>query len=166
MFFMFRDGMIEILEYAENGDLTKYVKPNDTFILNEKIVFFMFYKIYMGVYSLHKFNVIHRDLKLENILITEKGEIKLCDFGLSRILKRDEVQMTNNVNGQSSGVNLKSSFVGSGQYLPPEIILSQEGPIFEIDIWCLGIILYNLLFKKMPFDVKVSLDREYILYRN
>ena len=164
-FFLFNDGIIEILEYAEKGDLTKYIIPNDNFI-NEKITFKIFYKIYTGLYTLHKANIVHRDLKLENILVSIDGDIKICDFGLSRILTKQELNMFMNVTTRKEIV-LKSSFVGSGNYLPPEIIKSMDGPIFSIDVWCLGIILYNLLFKKMPFDIKVSIiSLTHILYLN
>ena len=152
-YFLFVDGFIEILEYAEKGELTKYIIPNDTFI-NEKIAFKIFYKIYSAVYTLHKANIVHRDLKLDNILINIDGDIKICDFGLSRILSIQELQKFNNIQSKNQ-IILRSSFVGSGQYLPPEIIESLEGPLFSVDVWCLGVILYNLLFKKMPFDVKV-----------
>jgi len=152
-FFLFSDGIIEILEFAGKGDLTKFIVPNDIFI-NENIAFKIFYKIYSGLYTLHKANIVHRDLKLENILINDDGDIKICDFGLSRILTKQELALFSNITNKKEIV-LKSSFVGSGNYLPPEIILSLDGPIFSIDVWCLGMILYNLLYKKMPFDIKV-----------
>lgn len=80
-------------------------------------------------------NIVYRDLTPENILLDEQGHIKLTDFGLSKDLKNDKATTT---------------FVGTNEYLAPEIILNQEYS-FLIDWWALGIIFYEMLMGYTPF---------------
>lgn len=72
--------------------------------------------------------MVHRDLKPENVLLSEDGYVKLADFGLAKLLKKDE--MTN-------------SFVGTQYYLAPEIV-NKSYHSFTVDWWTLGIISYEL----------------------
>lgn len=83
----------------------------------------------MGLLDIHKLNIVLRDLKPENILLSTSGHIKLCDFGLSKKLKRNE---------------LTKSFVGTVNYEAPEIIL-QKGHDLVSDFWSLGVVLYELV---------------------
>lgn len=77
----------------------------------------------------------YRDLKPENVLLDEKGNACLADFGISKIL--DPKQST-------------KSFVGTPEYVAPEIIL-QKGHNKTVDIWCFGILLYEMAFGIPPF---------------
>lgn len=77
----------------------------------------------------------YRDLKPENILMDENGNVCLADFGISKIL--DEGQKTN-------------SYVGTPEYVAPEIIL-KKGHDKSVDIWCYGILLYEMAFGLPPF---------------
>lgn len=82
--------------------------------------------------------VVHRDLKLGNLFITQNFDIKLGDFGLSAFI---------------IGNQKKRTFCGTPNYLAPEIILDNEiGHSFEVDIWSFGIILYTLLVGSPPFQ--------------
>jgi serine/threonine protein kinase len=86
---------------------------------------------------IHRHSIVHRDLKLGNILISETMQLKLCDFGLStRISYQGEKKRT---------------VCGTPNYIAPEI-LEEEGHSYESDIWSLGVILYALLFGKPPFE--------------
>ena len=77
----------------------------------------------------------YRDMKPENILLDEKGNIALADFGISKIIDKKE---------------LTKSFVGTPEYVAPEIIL-QKGHNKGVDIWCFGILLYEMIYGVPPF---------------
>lgn len=86
---------------------------------------------------MHNKNVIHRDIKLENLLInTDTKQIKIIDFGFSICALPDQ--------------KLKS-FCGTPSYMAPEIVSKQEylGP--PVDVWCIGILLYVLMCGNFPF---------------
>ena len=94
-----------------------------------------------GANALHKKGIIHRDLKPANILITESMQVKLIDFGVSRIPGSELTQV-----GQS---------MGTTAYMAPEMILGQ--PVsHRADIWAVGVLTYLLLMGKLPFE-KLSL---------
>jgi serine/threonine protein kinase len=145
-----KNGIISVIEWAEVGDMYSLM---DNKRIPENIAFIIFYRICKAVKSLHKKMIIHRDIKLENILVKLNGEIKLCDLGLARKLKENEDE-----------ANISSSFVGSPLYLSPEIILGKKG-LYCIDIWCLGIMLYILVYGYPPFKVnflRINDNKEYI----
>ena len=79
--------------------------------------------------ELHKKGIMHRDLKLENILVDEKGYLKIIDYGLAKIIKGQELAM---------------SYCGTPEYLAPEMVAS-SGHDFTVDWWALGIVIYEML---------------------
>lgn len=84
--------------------------------------------------------IIHRDLKLTNILLSQNMEVKVCDFGLAVQLETyDERRMT---------------ICGTPNYIAPEVLKYEMGHSFEVDTWALGIILFVLLTGKHPFESK------------
>jgi len=87
---------------------------------------------------LHSHRVIHRDLKLGNLFISEKMEIKVGDFGLATKLEFDGER--------------KRTVCGTPNYIAPEILEGKTGHSFEVDIWSLGVIMYTLIIGKPPFE--------------
>jgi len=87
---------------------------------------------------LHANKVIHRDLKLGNLFINDKMEIKLGDFGLATKLEFD---------GEK-----KKTICGTPNYIAPEILEGKTGHSYEVDVWSLGVIIYTLLVGKPPFE--------------
>ena len=85
----------------------------------------------------HRNNVVHRDLKIENIMINEKGDVKIIDFGLSNLY---------------SPKSLLKTYCGSLYFAAPELLSAKPyiGP--EVDIWSFGVVLYVLVCGKVPFD--------------
>lgn len=80
--------------------------------------------------------MLHRDIKLDNILLDGEDGVKICDFGVSRILKK--------------GKRIKEQ-CGTPAYLAPEIISDEGYEGFSVDIWSLGVLLYTMICGTVPF---------------
>ena len=130
-----------IMEYINGGNLFSFVKKRRK--LNEKLAKFLFYQIINGIKYLHSKNIVHRDIKLENILIDVNNNIKICDFGISKILSKKDEKCYDQC--------------GTLMYMAPEILLSNKekgyNP-FLIDIYSSGIALYIMLSGSLPFNIK------------
>jgi len=97
---------------------------------------------------LHSHRVIHRDLKLGNLFLNDKMEIKIGDFGLATKLEFDGER--------------KRTICGTPNYIAPEVLEGKQGHSYEVDIWSLGVIIYTLIIGKPPFetsDVKTTYKR-------
>ena len=121
-----------VLEYANKGNLFYYIKDNE--YLSESQSFKIFIQIVNAIYFLHKNNFIHRDIKPENILLFDKNIAKLCDFGWCVEFKDEP----------------RNTFCGTTEYMAPEM-LNEKNYGKEIDIWSLGILLYEMLHGHSPF---------------
>lgn len=133
--------LYNVMEYAKGGELTQYI--NNTKNIPEEKIKSIFKQIYEAVKYIHNNNIIHRDLKTNNIVFLdeEKTHVAIIDFGISSTF--------------SGGDVLKA---GTLKYLPPEAFESNVRNSTQIDMWALGIILYILNFKCFPFDGKTSSD--------
>lgn len=78
-----------VMEYAPNGDLLSYLKKKQ--LLDEEKAKYIFYQIALAIKFLHELNIIHWDIKLDNILVDENHHCKLSDFGVSRFIEKGEV---------------------------------------------------------------------------
>lgn len=125
-----------ILEYQPNKTLSDLI--NNRYSLTEIEVKHYCYELLLALEYLHSRNIIHRDIKLSNVLLSEKMEVKLCDFGLAI-----ENRVDNN-----------KTICGTPNYIAPEILNHKNSfnYSFETDIWSFGIILYTLFFHKTPFE--------------
>jgi len=105
-----------------------------------------------GLHYLHKNNVLHRDIKASNLLISNRGVLKLADFGLARpISKKGSGNYTNNV------ITL--------WYRPPELLLGAHKYGSSVDCWSVGCILAELLYKKPIFPGKTEIDQLDLIFR-
>ncbi|XP_072522443.1 NUAK family SNF1-like kinase 2 [Salminus brasiliensis] len=129
-----KDKIVIVMEYASRGDLFDYITERQ---ISEKEARHFFRQIVSAVHYCHRNGIVHRDLKLENILLDENGDVKIADFGLSNLYGRDEYLQT---------------YCGSPLYASPEIVNGRpyKGP--EVDSWSLGVLLYTLVHGAMPFD--------------
>nr|XP_027204035.1 probable serine/threonine-protein kinase DDB_G0277165 isoform X1 [Dermatophagoides pteronyssinus] len=130
-----KDKIVLVMQYASGGELYDYVSYHKA--LSDMEARRVFRQIATAIYYCHKNKICHRDLKLENILLDEKGNAKIADFGLSNVFDDKHFLQT---------------FCGSPLYASPEIVrgLPYFGP--EVDCWSLGVLLYTLVYGAMPFD--------------
>ena len=131
------------LELCKNGSLMELLKKRKNHLTEKEVQCYM-YQIIIALNYIHSNNVIHRDLKLENILLGDNMEIKIGDFGLATKLDRKS----------KKGLNQN---VGTFKYKAPEI-LSEKEYSYEIEIWSLGIIMCYLLTGTHPFEGKTKED--------
>ena len=134
-----------IMEYCSGGDLLSYFEHYE-YELPETKVCEIIHKLSMAVYYLHSYGIVHRDLKPENILMTDltaTADIRLLDFGLSKIVGNDEKC---------------TEPYGTLSFVAPEVL---QGKPYDksVDLWSIGIITFLLLCGYMPFDDKHS-ERE------
>ena len=131
--------MLIIMEYINGGNLFSFVKKRRK--LPEKTAKFLFRQIILGIRHIHSKNIVHRDIKLENILIDLNNNIKICDFGIGKVLKSSD--------------ELLYDKCGTPMYMAPEIFLSNKKGYngFPADIWSSGITLYIMLSGTLPFNV-------------
>ena len=112
-----------------------------------KILTLIFKQIFSAFDYIHKKNIFHRDIKLENILLTKNYKIKIIDFGFGLYNPRNYLQ---------------KFFCGTPNYMAPEIIMKKEYDGQKADMWSLGILLYKLFCADFPFKGKDEKD----LYRH
>ncbi|XP_014273790.3 serine/threonine-protein kinase SIK3 [Halyomorpha halys] len=130
------DRMIYLVtEYAAGGEIFDYLVKNER--LSEEQACRIFHQIVAAVSYCHSRNVVHRDLKAENLLLDANMNIKLADFGFS--------------NNFEAGKKL-CTCCGSPPYAAPELFqgVQYDGP--KADIWSLGVVLYVLVCGSLPFD--------------
>ena len=129
-----------IMEYINGGNLFSFVKKRRK--LSEKTAKFLFRQIIKGIKYIHSKNIVHRDIKLENILIDVNNNIKICDFGIGKILDNKNKKLHDQC--------------GTPMYMAPEILLSTKEKgydAFPVDLWSAGIALYIMLSGTLPFSI-------------
>lgn len=145
-FFEDYENVYILLEMCSNQTMNELIRRRKR--LTELEVQCYMIQILSALKYLHKHRVIHRDLKLGNLFISDKMEIKLGDFGLATKLEYDGER--------------KRTICGTPNYIAPEILEGKRGHSYEVDVWSLGVIMYTLLIGKPPFetnDVKTTYRR-------
>ena len=128
-----------VTEYADGGDLSEKIKEkknkNNNFTESEILDYFT--QICLAIKHIHEKKIIHRDLKSGNIFLTKNGLVKLGDFGIAKRFQKT--------------MDKAKTFIGTPYYLSPEII---NGKPYDSksDIWSLGVLLYEMMTFKMPFN--------------
>ncbi|KAK1225521.1 Serine/threonine-protein kinase [Marasmius sp. AFHP31] len=124
-----------VFEYISGGQMLDYIISHGR--LRERVARKFARQIGSALDYCHRNNVVHRDLKIENILISQTGNIKIIDFGLSNLY---------------DPIAHLSTFCGSLYFAAPELLNAKvyTGP--EVDVWSFGVVLYVLVCGKVPFD--------------
>ena len=127
-----------IMEYIAKGNIFNLIPHDNKKRLNVKVVASLMKDVISAVYYLHHMKpiIIHRDIKPENVLLGEGLVAKLTDFGWSNYMQEDEKRKT---------------VCGTPIYLAPEII-KEEGHDEKVDIWCIGVLLFELTTGNVPFQ--------------
>ena len=139
--------------FYREGDLLNFMEKNGgNFRKNEDLIFFYICQIVAFLIKMHDNKIIYRNLKPENIIIESRGNLKMTDFSKSKIITFDG----------DKGLSL----VGAPEYMAPEIILG-KGQKYEVDWWCLGILIYQMVYGYTPFqDDYIDNIYQKILYTN
>ena len=129
-----------VFEFMKH-DLFGIISNNIVYNLSQ--IKYIFHELVLGLKYLHDNNILHRDLKPSNILLNDKNEIKIGDFGLARIFSKS-----------SNVIKRYTNRVVTTCYRAPELILGETNYTTEVDIWSLGCILLELLTRKNAFYFK------------
>ena len=141
--------MLIIMEYISGGNLQNFVKKRRK--LCEKTAKILFRQIIQGIKYIHSRGIVHRDIKLENILLDLNNIIKICDFGVGKLIKPSTI--------------LKDQ-CGTPVYMAPEIIKGEGYHGFPVDIWSAGVALYIMLSGSLPFNKDKEHDLEFSILNN
>ncbi|XP_060910034.1 serine/threonine-protein kinase Nek5-like isoform X3 [Labrus mixtus] len=136
--FQERGGLYIVMEYCDGGDLMKKINMQRGVFFREEQMVAWFVQICLGLKHIHDRKILHRDIKAQNIFLTNGGmKAKLGDFGIARML--------------NNTMELARTCVGTPYYLSPEICESRPYNN-KTDIWSLGCVLYELCTLRHPFE--------------
>ena len=145
-FFEDSENVYILLEICTNQTMSELVRRRKRLTELEAQCYLI--QVLSAVRYLHQHRVIHRDLKLGNLFLSEKMEIKIGDFGLATKLEFDGER--------------KRTICGTPNYIAPEVLDGKSGHSYEVDVWAVGVIMYTLIVGKPPFetsDVKTTYRR-------
>ncbi|RHY23181.1 hypothetical protein DYB25_006872 [Aphanomyces astaci] len=140
-FIVDNDELNIVMEFSDGGNLRQVVKlraRKDGAYFPEPLIMSWFAQLVLAVSYIHGKNVLHRDLKAQNVFLTKKYVVKLGDFGISKALSGDDLAMTS---------------VGTPESMSPEICRGERYGK-KSDIWSLGCVLYEMTMLKRPFEAQ------------
>jgi serine/threonine protein kinase len=147
-YFETQKHILLVTEICAGGDLLNYVRKRRQ--LKEDVAKSLFKQIIEGIGYCHSKNILHRDIKLDNILLAWNGEVKIGDFGVSKVVKKGEV-----MNEQC----------GTPAYIAPEILLDRGYSGFGADIWSAGVVLFAMLYGTVPFKANNMQELQKIIIK-
>lgn len=135
--FMHNRSLFIVMEYADNRDLYSLIQSRRGALFTEEEVLRYFSQLCLALSYLHEKNVLHRDIKSQNVFLTKMGIVKLGDFGISTVLRNAQ--------------ELHQTVCGTPYYFSPEMCLNQPYNN-KSDVWALGCILYEIATLRHAFD--------------
>lgn len=134
-----RGNLYIVMEYADGGDLSQKIQNQHGKHLTEHEILHDFIQLSLAIKHIHDQKILHRDLKCQNVFLTKSGDVKLGDFGISKVL--------------DSTLQMCKTQIGTPYYLSPEICQGQQYNS-KTDIWSLGCILYELCTLRHAFNAQ------------
>ena len=138
--FQDQENLYMVMEFLSGGDLLFHLLKNIRFS-DERSKFYIA-EISLAIFFLHSKEIIYRDLKPDNVLLNAEGHIKLADFGLCK-------------EGIKNGKSTTHTYCGTLDYMAPEI-LQRKDYDNAVDMWSLGVMLYEMLAGRTPFDARTE----------
>ncbi|KAH7099270.1 kinase-like domain-containing protein [Auriculariales sp. MPI-PUGE-AT-0066] len=132
-----------VMDLAQGGSVRTLMKACPAGVVEEKYCVLIMRECLIALVYLHKSNIIHRDLKAANVLITSTGRVMVCDFGVAALL--------------STNHSKRTTFVGTPFWMAPEVITTGSMYDTKADIWSLGITLYEMATGKPPHADQVGM---------
>lgn len=133
-----------VMEIVKGNSLAQFLKERTGRRMDELEAKKVFKQLLSAIDYIHSKNIVHRDIKLDNITIDSKTKkIKLVDFGLSCFASRNKKVRT---------------FCGTPSYMAPELVLKQEHDPFMADMWASGVCIFTMLSGVFPFKGVTDMD--------
>ncbi|KAI1421698.1 kinase-like domain-containing protein [Xylaria sp. FL1777] len=141
------DSLYMVLEMCKKGVVMKIDLDQQATPYKSELCRTWFRDLILGIEYLHAQNIIHRDIKPDNLLLTKDDVLKIVDFGVSEMFEKSNLMMTN-----------KSA--GSPAFIPPELCQARHGDVSgkAADVWSMGVTLYCLKYGRLPFNGNHVLD--------
>ena len=167
-YFIFKDkkNYYFVMEYLPGGDVYTLLSKNT---LPKKTIQLIVAETILAVNYLHNIQIIHHDIKPENILISPKGHFKLSDFGLSKTLEEDGDSSSQVVKNLKSFVEFNKIFVTLGEdenenkeavgtlnYMAPELFTDKYPQGGGVDYWAIGVLVFDLFSFSLPFEAETQ----------
>jgi serine/threonine protein kinase len=123
-----------ILEYAEHGTLSSFIKESTAKLSKEQILDWCV-QLFVGLYIIHSRNLMHRDIKTDNLFICKNQVLKIGDFGIAKATEK----------------GLANTLCGTPYYMAPEVFKMKEYND-KVDIWAAGVVMYEMIMREKPYD--------------
>ena len=138
-----------IMDYCQGGSIRTLMKAGR---IEEKYIAIIVREVLAALSFVHKSNIIHRDIKAANILVSNDGRIQLCDFGVAAQLAASHLK--------------RNTFVGTPYWMAPEVISDGLSYNFKADVWSLGITIYEIAYGNPPYADQEPMRAVFLIPRS